>query len=88
MCEFNRPYPMRPGTHPDDRCPRLAGIPSGPWPPQGADPALVEIVAELEQQAAALHGDIHLYRRRGSLYVGVAIMPGAGPAVRIWEHAA
>jgi hypothetical protein len=92
MCEYNRPYLAPFGQHPDDiygghqpeiivRSPevwaeREAALPRG-------EAAVIE---QAIQEAAVIAADVHLYRKVGSPILGLALVPGKGPTVKIWEH--
>lgn len=92
MCEFNRPYPVPFGQHPDDihgrHQPEIKVLPPDAWAQREAKlpPAEVAIINHAEQEAATIACDVHLYRKVGSPFFGVALKPGTGPTVKIWEH--
>lgn len=90
MCEFNRPYPVPFGQHPDDIHGRPEIIVRTPeaWARRQAElpPAEVSMISQAEQDAAAIGCDVHLYRKIGSSFIGLALEPGTGPNVKIWEH--
>lgn len=90
MCEFNRPYPVPFGQHPDDygRTNEIRVLPQSSWQKRLAEMSLseVEVVNQAEQEAAALRADVHLYRSAESSFLGVSLEPGTGPNVKIWEH--
>jgi hypothetical protein len=90
MCEFNRPYPIPFGKHPDDygSMPEIFVRPPAAWVKRAAElPENEQVVIEnAVQEAAALKGDVHLYRALASPFLGISIEPGDGPNVKIWEH--
>ncbi len=90
MCEFNRPYPVPFGQHPDDIHGRPDIIVRSPeaWAQREAELPQDEaaVIEQAVQEAAALAADVHLYRKLGSQFLGVALEPGNGPTVKIWEH--
>lgn len=59
--------------------------------------ALAERLTEIDQvhaadiraaieEAATIQSDVHIYRKRGSQFLGVAFMPATGPSVRVYEY--
>ena len=90
MCEFNRPYPVPFGQHPDDihGRPEIVVRPPEAWARREAQlpQAEVAVIHQAVQEAAATGWDVHLYRKLGSSFLGLAFEPGEGPRVKIWEH--
>ncbi|MES2876144.1 MAG: hypothetical protein V4678_01610 [Patescibacteria group bacterium] len=90
MCEFNSPYPVPFGQHPDDIHGRSKIIVRSPdaWAMREAELPQdeVDIIDQAVQEAAAITADVHLYRKLGSPFFGLAFEPGDGPTVKIWEH--
>ncbi len=92
MCEYNRPYLVPYGQHPDDRLgPRSTEIvvrPASAWQRRLAQLPMneVQVINQAEQDAAAIAADVHLYRSPTSPFLGVSLEPGTGPNVKIWEH--
>ena len=94
MCEFNRPYSFSNGHRMDG--PRLNApiqiepviLPQSAWQKHLRElpPAEIETINQAEQEAAALQSDVHIYRKLGSQFIGIALRPGDGPTVKIWEH--
>ena len=91
MCEYNRPYPVPLGHHPDDAWslsiePRV--LPPDAWKQRLAELAVNEgaIVTQAVQDAAAIACDVHLYRSPTSPVLGISLEPGVGPNVKVWEH--
>lgn len=92
MCEFNRPYPVPYGQHPDDihgrLQPEIIVRPPEAWAQREATlpDYEVAVIHQAVQEAAATGTDVHLYRKIGSPFLGLALEPGSGPRVKIWEH--
>lgn len=90
MCEFNRLYPVPFGQHPDDIHGRPEIIVRSPeaWARREAELPQEEsaVIDQAVQEAAATASDVHLYRKIGSPFLGLAFEPGDGPTVKIWEH--
>ena len=94
MCEFNRPYSFSDGHCMDGR--RVNApisvepvvLPQSAWQKRLSELPLAEVetINHAEQEAAALQSDVHIYRKLGSQFIGIALQSGAGPNVKIWEH--
>jgi hypothetical protein len=91
MCEYNRPYPVPFGQHPDDAFPKSLEprvLPPEAWQQRLAELAVNEgaIVGQAIQDAAAIACDVHLYRSPTTTVFGISLEPGIGPNVKVWEH--
>ena len=89
MCEYNRPYPVPYGQHPDDRRPsEIQVMPPTAWAQRLAELATSEafVIKQAIQDAAEIAADVHVHRSRISPILGISLEPGEGPTVKIWEH--
>ena len=91
MCEYNRPYPVPFGHHPDDALPlsiESRVLPPDVWKQRLAELAVNEgsIITQAIQEAATLACDVHLYRSPATPILGISLEPGVGPNVKVWEH--
>lgn len=94
MCEYNTPYPLSSGHCLDNPSPHTYAHtepvvqPAAAWEARAAelDTSHAAVIAQAEQDAAALQADVHFYKSLGSKFIGIALRPGAGPTVKIWEH--
>jgi hypothetical protein len=89
MCEYNRPYPVPYGQHPDDRrIPEIQIQSREAWQRRLGQLPLshIEVINKVEQEAAATQADVHLHRSKSSSFLGISLEPGTGPNVKIWEH--
>ena len=50
------------------------------------DPAHVADIQRAIEEAAELHSDVHLYRRRGSQFLGIGFEYSNGSAVKVLEY--
>lgn len=90
MCEFNRPYPVPFGQHPDDfhHHPTSRVLPHEAWVQREAALPEDEVAAirRAVEEAAAADADVHLRRDMGTRALIISLEPGPGPNVRIFEH--
>ncbi len=94
MCEFNSPYSLSSGHCLDNPAApsytRTEPIVQSPqaWETRAAelDESHAAVIAQAENDAAALQADVHFYKSLGSKFIGIALRPGTGPTVKIWEH--
>ncbi len=90
MCEYNRPFDVPYGQHPDDYYgpAPITVLPPDAWARRASEltPDEATIIEQVVQDAASIAADVHLYRSLASPLLGIALQPGDGPTVKIWEH--
>lgn len=91
MCEYNRPYPVPYGHHPDDAMPITLEprvLSPEAWQQRLAELAVNEgeVVSQAIEDAAAIACDVHIYRSPTTTVLGISLEPGTGPKVKVWEQ--
>lgn len=89
-----RDYPKFASSPRDYLPPEQYTYPSNPVHPKSAlENRLSEIdepqaadVRNAIDEAAALHSDVHLYRKRGSQFLCIGFQPSNGPSVKVYEY--
>ncbi len=91
MCEFNRPYLMAPGTHPDERADLAARArarvldlppPTSPWHGPG-NPTHASVIDTAVAEAAAHRWDVHTWPH--GAFIGIEFRPTRYDSVHIWD---
>lgn len=94
MCEYNRPYPVPFGQHPDDIMRTSAftftnELPSsGQWSERAKHLPEDEssLIAQAVEEGAKIAHDLEIYRYFGTKIIGLAFVPSYTENVRIYEY--